>query len=202
MFKFGYTLGTPSRKGFVFMLRKIFFILFICLLASCGSSKKKAAQREPRKITVAAKTTEAPKRESRPVKKTAASKRSKADDIIDTALKFSGVRYKYGGTTKKGMDCSGLLYVAFGENDIKLPRTSYHMAEEGKTIRKGNIEKGDLLFFKTSKRSKRINHVGMVVSVKNNDIKFVHASTSRGVIVSSLREGYWSSAFIKANRIL
>ncbi|MUH36768.1 NlpC/P60 family protein [Zobellia amurskyensis] len=183
------------------MLRKFCYILIICLVASCGASKKKAVQNTPRKITVAAKP-DVPKRERVPVKRTIPIKHSKVDDVIDSALKFSGVRYKFGGTTKKGMDCSGLLYVAFGENDIKLPRTSYHMAEEGKNIRVGDVEKGDLLFFKTSKRSKRINHVGMVVSVKNDEIKFVHASSSRGVIVSSLREGYWNSAFIKATRIL
>ncbi|WP_446050534.1 C40 family peptidase [Zobellia laminariae] len=183
------------------MIRKLFFILIVCLVASCGSSKKKVAQRQPRKITVAART-ETPKRERTPVRKPTSNKHSKADDVIHSALKFSGVRYKYGGTTKKGMDCSGLLYVAFGENNVKLPRTSYHMAEEGKNVRKRDVVKGDLLFFKTSKRSKRINHVGMVVSVKNDEIKFVHASSSRGVMVSSLREGYWSSAFIKATRIL
>lgn len=184
------------------MLRKLLYILIICLVASCGASKKKIAQNQPRSVTVAAKPMDAPKREKKPSRNVTVAKRSKADDVIDSALKFSGVRYKFGGTTKKGMDCSGLLYVAFGENDVKLPRTSYHMAEEGKNIRVRDVEKGDLLFFKTSKRSKRINHVGMVVSVEGDEIKFVHSSSSRGVIVSSLREGYWNSAFIKATRIL
>ncbi|MCL4116012.1 UNVERIFIED_CONTAM: hypothetical protein GTU68_054633 [Idotea baltica] len=99
------------------------------------------------------------------------------------------------------MDCSGLLYVSFGEHDVSLPRVSYHMAEEGKRINVRNVAKGDLLFFKTSRKSKRINHVGMVVAT-GDEIKFIHASSSRGVIVSSLREGYWNSAFVKANRIL
>jgi cell wall-associated NlpC family hydrolase len=76
------------------------------------------------------------------------------------------------------------------------------MAEEGKKIRVRDVEKGDLLFFKTNKRAKRINHVGMVVAVENNEIKFIHASSSRGVTVSSLREGYWNQAFVKATRIL
>ena len=184
------------------MLRKLLYILIIFLVASCGASKKKTAQNQPRRVTVAAKPMDAPKREKKPSRNVTVAKRSKADDVRDSALKFSGVRYKFGGTTKKGMDCSGLLYVAFGENDVKLPRTSYHMAEEGKNIRVRDVEKGDLLFFKTSKRSKRINHVGMVVSVEGDEIKFVHSSSSRGVIVSSLREGYWNSAFIKATRIL
>jgi cell wall-associated NlpC family hydrolase len=127
---------------------------------------------------------------------------SKADKVINTALTFSGVRYKFGGTTRKGMDCSGLLYISFGEHDVSIPRTSFHMAEEGKKIRIKDVEKGDLLFFKTKKRAKRINHVGMVVKVEGDEVKFIHASTSRGVTVSSLREGYWNSAFVKATRIL
>lgn len=183
-------------------MRKILYFLFVFLVASCGISKKKTTHNKTRKVSVSAKKTDTPKKEIASVKKVRASKRTKADDIISSALQFSGVRYKFGGTTKKGMDCSGLLYVAFGENNVKLPRTSYHMAEEGKRVRIGNVAKGDLLFFKTSRRNKRINHVGMVVAVENDEIKFVHASTSRGVIVSSLREGYWNSAFIKATRVL
>lgn len=184
-------------------MRKILYILLILSVVGCGASKKKTTYGKTRKVSVAATKDDTPPVRVPPSpKKTASAKNSKADHIIQTALKYSGVRYKYGGTTKKGMDCSGLLYVAFGENDIDLPRTSYHMAEEGRRIRLNEVEKGDLLFFRTSKRAKRINHVGMVVAVENDEIKFVHASTSRGVIVSSLREGYWNSAFVKATRVL
>ena len=76
------------------------------------------------------------------------------------------------------------------------------MAEEGQRIKLREVGKGDLLFFRTSKGAKRINHVGMVVTVENNEIKFIHASSSRGVIISSLREGYWNSAFVRATRVL
>ena len=69
-----------------------------------------------------------------------------SEQIINTALTFSGTRYKFGGTTNKGMDCSGLLYVAFGEHDIQLPRASYQMAEEGQKINLKEVSKGDLLF--------------------------------------------------------
>ena len=184
----------------------IYIILLLCI-TSCGSSKKSKTTVEERKISVAAADNARRGNTNTPtIQKTPKtfSKRSlsTADNVINTALTFSGVRYKFGGTTRKGMDCSGLLYVSFGENDIKLPRTSIHMAEEGKKIRVKDVEKGDLLFFKTSKRSKRINHVGMVVTVKNNEIKFIHASSSRGVTVSSLKEGFWNQAFVKATRIL
>ncbi|MBC6998960.1 C40 family peptidase [Cytophaga sp. FL35] len=183
-------------------MRKILILFSIVLLASCGASKKRKSQtRQPRTVSVPADTNDDSSTLPSP-KKPKRLERTKADDIIKSALEYSGVRYKFGGTTKKGMDCSGLLYVAFGENDVDLPRTSYHMAEEGKNIKIKDVEKGDLLFFRTSRRAKRINHVGMVVAVEDNEIKFVHASTSRGVIVSSLREGYWNSAFVKATRVL
>ena len=174
----------------------------LLLISSCGVVKKKTTYSKQRKVTVeATKDEEISNTVPLPEEKPKASL-PRADAIINTALAFSGVRYKYGGTTRKGMDCSGLLYVSFGEHDIPLPRVSHQIAEEGKRIKVKDVTKGDLLFFKTSKRGKRINHVGLVVAVENDDIKFIHASTTRGVIVSSLREGYWNYAFVKATRIL
>ena len=183
------------------MLRISLFILLLFLVTGCGSKKRTTSTRT-RTVSVAAKKDYGTRNTTRPARKTSTVKQTRADDIVDSALQFSGVRYKYGGTTKKGMDCSGLLYVAFGENNVKLPRVSYHMAEEGKRINLREVTKGDLLFFRTSKRAKRINHVGMVVTVDNGEVKFIHSSSSRGVIVSSLREGYWNSAFVRAKRVL
>ena len=60
---------------------------------------------------------------------------AQADAIIRTAMAYTGTRYKYGGTTKKGMDCSGLLYVAFGAHDFSIPRVSHEIAEIGRKIR-------------------------------------------------------------------
>ncbi|WP_291868262.1 C40 family peptidase [Maribacter sp.] len=184
------------------MFRKIILIFFLLVLGSCGVSKKRTVKSKAYKVTVAGTPKDTVVVSEIPIIKIPEKELSKADDIINTALTFSGVRYKYGGTTKKGMDCSGLLYVSFGAHDVPLPRVSYAMANEGKRIRLRQVAKGDLLFFKTSRRGKRINHVGMVVAVENDEIKFIHASSSRGVIVSSLQEGYWNYAFIKATRVL
>jgi len=186
------------------MIQKIFSLFLIISLVSCGASKKKTVHREERKITVDAKEIpnntklETP-RDGESLGKPAA---KISEQIINTALTFSGTRYKFGGTTNKGMDCSGLLYVAFGEHDVQLPRASYQMAEEGQKINLKDIDKGDLLFFGTSKRKNNINHVGLVVQVDGDEIKFIHSTSSRGVIVSSLREGYWNHAFIRAARVL
>lgn len=188
-------------------MRTLPYLFVIFLLSSCGSSKKISSSEKERKISVAAadsarKGSASHPEEIRTPSIDNSAHLSKADQIINTALTFSGVRYKFGGTTTKGMDCSGLLYVSFGEHNIQLPRTSYHMAEEGERIKVRDVQKGDLLFFKTSRGSKRINHVGMVVGITNNEITFIHASTSRGVTVSSLRDGFWNQAFVKATRIL
>lgn len=185
------------------MNRILPFILVLLFLGSCVVKKKTTYGKE-RKITVEA-SEEKPRVKvdsavaNSPIPSISS---SKTNEIINTALTFSGVRYRFGGTTTKGMDCSGLLYVSFKKHNVNLPRVSHEMANEGKRIRVNQVEKGDLLFFKTGRKGKKINHVGLVVAVKNDEIKFIHASSSRGVIVSSLREGYWNYAFVKATRIL
>ena len=127
---------------------------------------------------------------------------TKVDRIVSNALEYKGVRYKFGGTTNRGMDCSGVIYVAFGSENVQLPRISRDMAKRGKKIPLSKVEKGDLLFFRTNKSKRSINHVGLVVSNKKGQISFVHATTSRGVIVSFLSEKYWNKAFVKATTIL
>lgn len=182
------------------MFRKTTFLLSILFMASCGTVKKKTTYSETRTVSVEGTGENDISREHNKV--STASHSTKADEIIATAMTYSGVRYRFGGTTRDGMDCSGLLYVSFLEHDIQFPRVSYKMADEGKRIRVNQVRKGDLLFFKTSKSGKRINHVGLVVEVADDDIKFIHSTSSRGVIVSSLREGFWNYSFVKATRIL
>ncbi len=127
---------------------------------------------------------------------------SKTERIINQAESFAGTRYKFGGTTRKGMDCSGLVYTAFQKENIVLPRVSRDMAKRGKPVKEKDIEKGDLLFFETNKNRKRINHVGLVTRIDGNDIYFIHATTSKGVLTSNLNESYWSRAYKMARRVL
>jgi cell wall-associated NlpC family hydrolase len=154
----------------------IFVVFFSLILSSCSSSR-----------TVVNST-----------KKTS----SKADKIVRNALKYKGVKYKFGGTTRRGMDCSGVVYVAFGQESFKLPRVSRDMAKRGKKISLNKTQKGDLLFFQTNKSRRRINHVGLVVSNIKGQIRFIHATTSKGVIVSNLSQKYWKKAFVKATKVL
>lgn len=125
-----------------------------------------------------------------------------ADKVVWTAVTYKGVPYKYAGTTKVGMDCSGLIYTSFKQRDVSIPRTSALMYETGVPIRLNEVRRGDLLFFKTSRKRGRVNHVGLVTSAENGDIRFIHSTSSRGVIVTSLSNKYWNDAFIEAKRVL
>ncbi len=127
---------------------------------------------------------------------------SKADRVVANAMKYKGVRYKFGGTTKRGMDCSGVVYVAYGSQNVLLPRVSRDMAKRGKKIPLNKVKKGDLVFFRTNKSRRNINHVGLVVSNKRGQIRFIHATSSKGVIISSISEKYWKKTFVKATTIL
>ena len=122
-------------------------------------------------------------------------------NLIETATDNIGVRYKAGGTTKNGFDCSGLVFTTFDSQNIKLPRSSYEQSKIGKIIRLDDAKKGDLIFFKTNKSS-QINHVGLITEVHSDEIKFVHSSTSKGVIISSTKEAYYQKSFTQINRII
>lgn len=125
------------------------------------------------------------------------------DEIVDSASKNIGVKYKYAGTTKSGYDCSGLVYSTFSDFAIELPRTSAEQAKAGTDLGKNTdkAKKGDLIFFKTNNRSK-INHVGIVIEANDEEIKFIHSSTSKGVIISSTKQPYYKNTFAQLSRIL
>lgn len=124
-----------------------------------------------------------------------------AQFLINTAMEYKGTRYKGGGTTSAGMDCSGLVYKTFITHDITLPRSSHEMATVGTKIRDKDIQPGDLVFFKTM-GGRRISHVGLVTEIQGDEVLFIHSSTQKGVIISSLKEAYYERTYVQANRIL
>ncbi len=123
------------------------------------------------------------------------------DQLISKASEHIGTRYRSGGTTTEGFDCSGFVCYTFSNYDIKLPRSSIEMASYGSKIDAQNAQKGDLIFFKT-RGSGRINHVGMVVEVLEGEIKFIHSATHGGVIISSTKESYYERNLAQINRVL
>lgn len=124
-----------------------------------------------------------------------------AIQMINNAMDFIGVNYRGGGTSRAGMDCSGMVTAVFNIFGMKLPRSSNEMAKVGEKLKDDEIKKGDLVFFKTNGRD-TINHVGIVVEADGDEIKFIHSSTQRGVIISSTKEPYYKRAFAQANRVL
>ncbi|WP_406845068.1 C40 family peptidase [Flavobacterium soyae] len=155
----------------------IFFLLSI-VLVSCKSTSTAVSKSESKKEN-----------------------RSIVKNLIETATDNIGVKYKAGGTSKSGFDCSGLVYTTFESENIKLPRSSFEQAKIGKVIPLSDAKKGDLIFFKTNK-SKQINHVGLITEVNSDEIKFVHSSTSKGVIISSTKETYYKNSFEQVNRVI
>lgn len=123
-----------------------------------------------------------------------------AVQMINNAMEFLGVNYRGGGTTVAGMDCSGMVTAVFNIFGLKLPRSSTEMAKIGARLNQDEIKKGDLVFFKTNGRG--ISHVGMVVEANGDDIKFIHSSTHEGVIISSIKEPYYTRTFVQANRVI
>ncbi len=174
------------------MWKTLIALLLILGLASCKSRKNIPA--ETKKNDAFSTEVISPK--------TTANPNNLIKNIIANAEAFNGVRYKYGGTTKTGMDCSGLVYTAFKKENIKLPRISRDMAKSGFQVALEDVQEGDLLFFQTNKKRNVINHVGLVVTSRTGNIEFIHATTSKGVIVSSLAERYWYYSFKEARRIL
>jgi murein DD-endopeptidase / murein LD-carboxypeptidase len=123
------------------------------------------------------------------------------DQLIHSAFGKIGIKYRWGGTTDRGFDCSGLMYNIFNLYYVNIPRSSIKQAKLGTVIEKENVQKGDLIFFRTNGR-KQINHVGMVVEILENEIKFIHSSTSSGVIISSTKEPYYQKSFAQINRVV
>ncbi len=116
--------------------------------------------------------------------------------IIKQVNKYLGVPYKWGGASRSGMDCSGFVKKVFEKAEgVSLPHNTKKQAEYGKYIEKGNLEFGDIVFFKIKKHP--VDHVGIFLGEK----KIAHASTSNGVIIDDFSKDYYQEKFIFAKRL-
>ena len=157
-------------------------LLFCCLLSftisSCSSSKKAGSRSYSRQQV-----------------------ESRQQKIISTARTFIGTPYKWGGTTRSGMDCSGLLVTSFRAAGINLPRTSDEQSDYGRSVSIYELQPGDLVFFAANKRRGKITHVGMITEVRGRkEVMFIHASSSLGVVESNLHSDYYRKIYRKAQR--
>lgn len=116
-------------------------------------------------------------------------------ELYSQYAEWGGTKYRLGGTDKDGIDCSGFTYVTFVTRfGVRLPRTTSLQVQLGSSVPRRDLQPGDLVFFRTGFKSR---HVGIYTGNR----RFLHASTSRGVMLSSLDNPYWRGKFWKARRI-
>ena len=162
-------------------------------MTACRSSKNTTASNSE--------TKEKPKKEKSSKKEPSENK--KVETIIKTARSYTGTPYKYGGTSRAGIDCSALTGASYKSVEINLPRTANDQSNVGKVVSLKELKKGDLIFFTDKKGHKKITHVGMVTEVKGADsAKFIHASTKAGVVEVELFSDYYKPLIVKAVRVL
>lgn len=125
----------------------------------------------------------------------------KVKTVLRAAETYLKTPYRFGGTTRAGIDCSGLLLVSFAEAGVKLPRTSAEQAKQGKAVQKDRISTGDVIFFATA-RPGRVSHAGLVVEASGGKVRFIHASTSGGVRIDELSNPYWAPRYLSARRLI
>ncbi len=129
------------------------------------------------------------------------SRTDKIKEVIATARSYTGTPYRYGGMSHSGIDCSGLLYLSFKSAGITIPRTAKEQSKIGKRIFIDDLKPGDMVFFAAGKRRRKITHAGLVTERFDDTlIRFIHASSSRGVIEVNLLSDYYRKIFIKARR--
>ena len=125
----------------------------------------------------------------------AAALRNRGDEIVAVAMSLRGARYRYGGATPKGFDCSGLVFYAHRQLGLTVPRTARDQADAADSVKPRKLRRGDLVFFKIN--GSRVNHVGIYIGKH----RFVHApGAGKPVTVNSLDDEFYAAAFSSAGR--
>jgi cell wall-associated NlpC family hydrolase len=126
------------------------------------------------------------------------------DEILNKSTDFLGVPYHYSGTGSPGFDCSGFVQKVFSLGQLKLPHSSGMIANMGDALEVANVQKGDLLFFTGRNASKKeVGHLGIVFSIKDKQVKMIHAAVTGGVRIDRPFEiDYYKDRFLFARRIV
>lgn len=128
---------------------------------------------------------------------------TRADRVIREARAYTGTPYKWGGNGRSGIDCSGLVCQAFRAVEVVLPRTTTDQVNAGRAVKLRKVRPGDLLFFALTDQPRKISHVGIVTEKKPGQAaRFIHASSSKGVIEATMEQKYFQKGFREARRVL
>lgn len=115
--------------------------------------------------------------------------------VLDMARRYLGVRYRLGGHTPRGFDCSGLVYYVFGQSGITVPRTATAQYKSGRPVGRDRLKPGDLVFFSRRLARPSIQHVGIYAG----DNRFIHApSFGLRVSFASMKDRYWRLRYLGA----
>ncbi len=128
---------------------------------------------------------------------------SNVPEVVQIARAYTGTPYRSGGNDKEGLDCSGLICRVYTEMGVKVPRISWQQSEFGREVEQiKDIRPGDWIFFvPEGGKEGYVSHSGIVTEVRGEqDIRFIHASSSRGVVEDNLFSGYFRNRFVKAVR--
>jgi len=162
-------------------MQKILFLFTVIALSGCTANPTKSNNLSP---DYASKLSQ--KLKHKPKK---SSIRSVKQKLLSQYNSWKGTPYQYGGLSKRGIDCSGFVQTTFKNQFSKqLPRTTEQQAKLGSSVSKSNLKAGDLVFFKTGYKK---FHVGIAL----DSLEFMHASTSKGVIISKLDNPYWQKNY-------
>lgn len=163
------------------MNKLLLLFVYAILLSACASSPYNGSDKPQIKVSEAS---------------VDLSDSDKVKQILNQQYKdWRHVRHSMGGMSKKGIDCSGLVYQTYKTKfGVDIPRSTEHQSKVGQKIKQQQLRAGDLVFFKTGIFKR---HVGLYI----NDGEFLHVSSSKGVMISNLEDPYWNSAYWKAQRV-
>ncbi|MEP0366778.1 MAG: C40 family peptidase [Cyclobacteriaceae bacterium] len=129
-------------------------------------------------------------------------KQKRIDLVVAEARTYIGTPYVWGGSSRGGVDCSGLIYNCYRKIGVKLPRTAEQQSKIGNSKSWGSVRPGDIVYFKFKEKRNKWYHSGLIISVDGDNIKFIHASSSRGVVESNLNSDYYKKNVKKFRRVI